>query len=179
MRRVSLLGATGSIGDSALDVVARHPDRYAVEALAANRNVAKLAGLCRRFRPAIAAMLDPDAALALERDLGGAGLPTRVLAGPQGILEAATCAGADTVLAAIVGAAGLAPTLAAARCGKRVMIANKEALARMNEILTEAVDVLKVQGTPTTYLNGERFDQAADYEALDKKLQELLAKKPN
>ncbi|MCC6378608.1 MAG: 1-deoxy-D-xylulose-5-phosphate reductoisomerase [Burkholderiales bacterium] len=128
MRRVSLLGATGSIGDSALDVVARHPDRYAVEALAANRNVAKLAGLCRRFRPAIAAMLDPDAALALERDLGGAGLPTRVLAGPQGILEAATCAGADTVLAAIVGAAGLAPTLAAARCGKRVMIANKEAL---------------------------------------------------
>ncbi len=58
-------------------------------------------------------------------------------------------------------------------------LSNKEALARMNEILTEAVDVLKVQGTPTTYLNGERFDQAADYEALDKKLQELLAKKPN
>jgi 1-deoxy-D-xylulose-5-phosphate reductoisomerase len=128
MRRVSLLGATGSIGDSALDVIARHPQRYAVEALAAHRNVAKLAALCRRFRPAIAALLDADAARALERDLAGAGLPTRVLAGPAGLVEAACAIGADTVLAAIVGAAGLEPTLAAARAGKRLLVANKEAL---------------------------------------------------
>ncbi len=128
MRRVSLLGATGSIGDSALDVVARHPDRYAVAALAAHRNVAKLASLCRRFRPAVAALLDADAARALDRELAGEGLPTRVVAGPAGLVEAATIAEADTVLAAIVGAAGLEPTLAAARAGKRLLIANKEAL---------------------------------------------------
>ncbi|CAG0986128.1 1-deoxy-D-xylulose-5-phosphate reductoisomerase [Burkholderiales bacterium] len=128
MRRVSLLGATGSIGDSTLDVIARHPDRYSVEALAAHRNADKLASLCRRFRPAVAALLDVDAARALERDLAGEGLPTRVVAGPSGLIEAATVPGADTVLAAIVGAAGLEPTLAAARAGKRLLIANKEAL---------------------------------------------------
>ncbi|HET9340238.1 MAG TPA: 1-deoxy-D-xylulose-5-phosphate reductoisomerase [Casimicrobiaceae bacterium] len=128
MRRVSLLGATGSIGDSALDVIARHPERYAVAALAAHRNVAKLAALCRRFRPGIAAMLDLDAARALERELAGQGLPTRVLAGPAGLVEAACATEADTVLAAIVGASGLEPTLAAARAGKRLLVANKEAL---------------------------------------------------
>jgi len=128
MRRVSLLGATGSIGDSALDVIARHPDRFAVAALAAHRNAKKLAALCRRFRPAIAALLDVDAARALERELAGDGLPTRVLAGPEGLIEAARCREADTVLAAIVGAAGLEPTLAAARAGKRLLVANKEAL---------------------------------------------------
>jgi len=128
MRRVSLLGATGSIGDSALDVIARHPGRYAVSALAAHRNVAKMAAACRRFRPAFAAMLDPGAALALERDLAGAGLPTRVGAGPAALVEAATLADADTVVAAIVGAAGLAPTIAAARAGKRLLVANKEAM---------------------------------------------------
>ncbi len=115
MRRVSLLGATGSIGDSALDVVARHPGRYAVEALAANRNAAKMAALCRRFRPAVAAMLDPEAARTLERELDGAGLRTRVVAGAEGLAEVATLPSADTVVAAIVGAAGLGPTLAAAR----------------------------------------------------------------
>ena len=83
MRRVSLLGATGSIGDSALDVIARHPDHYAVEALAAHRNAGKLAALCRRFRPAVAALLDLDAARALEREIAPDGLPTRVLAGPE------------------------------------------------------------------------------------------------
>ncbi|MEO8486847.1 MAG: 1-deoxy-D-xylulose-5-phosphate reductoisomerase [Betaproteobacteria bacterium] len=128
MRRVSLLGATGSIGDSALDVIARHPERYAVVALAAHRNATKLAALCRRFRPSIAALLDLDAARLLECELAASGLPTRVLAGPSGLVEAARCAEADTVLAAIVGAAGLEPTLAAARAGKRLLVANKEAL---------------------------------------------------
>jgi 1-deoxy-D-xylulose-5-phosphate reductoisomerase len=127
-RRVSLLGATGSIGDSALDVIARHPGRYAVEALAAHRNATKMAALCRRFRPAVAAMLDHEAARTLERELAGAGLPTRVIGGAEGLVEVATRPAADTVLAAIVGAAGLGPTLAAARAGKRLLIANKEAL---------------------------------------------------
>jgi len=138
MRRVSLLGATGSIGDSALDVIARHPDLYAVEALAAHRNAGKLAALCRRFRPAVAALLDLDAARALEREIAPDGLPTRVLAGPAGLVEAATIAGADTVLAAIVGAAGLEPTLAAARAGRRLLIANKEALVIGGEVFMRA-----------------------------------------
>jgi 1-deoxy-D-xylulose-5-phosphate reductoisomerase len=128
MRRVALLGATGSIGDSALDVIARHPERYAVAALAAHRNAAKLGALCRRFRPAVAALLDVEAARTLAADLAGAGLATRVLAGPEGLEAAAALDEADTVLAAIVGAAGLSPTLAAARAGKRILLANKEAL---------------------------------------------------
>ncbi len=128
MRRVSLLGATGSIGDSTLDVIARHPDRFAVVALAAHRNWQKLAALCRRFRPAWAAMLDPNAARALESALAADGTRTRVLAGARGLAEIAALPDVDTVLAAIVGAAGLEPTLAAARTGKRILLANKEAL---------------------------------------------------
>jgi 1-deoxy-D-xylulose-5-phosphate reductoisomerase len=128
LRHVSLLGASGSIGDSALDVIARHPDRFVVVALAAHRQWEKLAALCRRYRPLVAALLDPAAARSLEQALAGQGLPTRVLAGEAGLIEAATLPEADTVLAAIVGAAGLAPTLAAARAGKRILLANKEAL---------------------------------------------------
>jgi 1-deoxy-D-xylulose-5-phosphate reductoisomerase len=99
-----------------------------VAALAAHRNVAKLGALCRRFRPAVAALLDVEAARTLAADLAGAGLATRVLAGPEGLEAAAALDEADTVLAAIVGAAGLSPTLAAARAGKRILLANKEAL---------------------------------------------------
>ena len=128
LRKVSLLGATGSIGDSTLDVIARHPERFDVVALAAHRRWEKLAELCRRHRPGVAAMLDVDAARSLERALAGEGLPTRVVAGAAGLTVAATLPEADTVLAAIVGAAGLAPTLAAARAGKRILLANKEAL---------------------------------------------------
>ena len=139
VRVVSLLGATGSIGDSTLDVIARHPDRYAVGALAAHRQWEKLAVLCERFRPEVAALLDVDAARALERALAGRGLPTRVLAGEEGVCVAATLPAADTVLAAIVGAAGLAPTLAAARAGKRILLANKEALVIGGAVFMAAV----------------------------------------
>jgi 1-deoxy-D-xylulose-5-phosphate reductoisomerase len=127
-RTISVLGATGSIGDSALDVIAQHPDRFSVVALTAHRQWEKLAQLCVRHRPGVAALSDPDAAHALERALAGQGLPTRVLAGEAGVIEAAALAGADTVVAAIVGAAGLKPTLAAATAGKRILLANKEAL---------------------------------------------------
>jgi 1-deoxy-D-xylulose-5-phosphate reductoisomerase len=127
-RSISLLGATGSIGDSTLDVVERHPDRFSIAALAARSQWQKLAELCRRFSPELAALLDRDAARALAEALRRDGIGTRVVAGPEGMIEAATLATADTVVAAIVGAAGLAPALAAARAGKRILLANKEAL---------------------------------------------------
>ncbi len=128
MKRVTLLGATGSIGESALDVIARHPQRFAVAALAAHSNAEKLADLCRRHRPPYAAMADRGAARDLAQRLAADAVGTRVLAGPEGLAEVAALPEADTVLAAIVGAAGLAPTLAAARAGKRILLANKEAL---------------------------------------------------
>ena len=127
-RQVVVLGATGSIGDSTLDVVGRHPDRFAVAALAAHRQWRKLAALCHRHRPQLAALLDTEAAALLERELAGSGLPTRVLGGEAGVCAVAALPDADTVVAAIVGAAGLRPTLAAARAGKRILLANKEAL---------------------------------------------------
>jgi len=128
MRTVILLGATGSIGESTLDVIARHPARYRVGALTAHRNADALFALCRRFRPPLAAMLDERAARGLRDALAREGVPTRVVSGPEGLVEAATLPEADTLVAAIVGAAGLAPTLAAARAGKRILLANKEAL---------------------------------------------------
>jgi 1-deoxy-D-xylulose-5-phosphate reductoisomerase len=128
MRTLALLGATGSIGDSTLDVAAQHPQRFRIGAVAANHNWRKLLEVCRRFRPECAALLDPAAARELERALREERIDTRVSAGAQGLVEVATWPTADTVLAAIVGAAGLAPTLAAARAGKRMLIANKEAL---------------------------------------------------
>ena len=140
MRRLALLGATGSIGESTLDVAARHPDRFAVVALAAHRNWEKLALLCRRFRPEVAALVDEDAARALEHALAGTGIPTRVRGGTTGLIEVATLASADTVLAAIVGAAGFAPTLAAARAGTRSLRANKEALVIGGALFMAAVD---------------------------------------
>ena len=140
MRRLTLLGATGSIGASTLDVVARHPDRFDVVALAAHSNADKLAVLCRRFRPAYAALADHDAASALQRTLANDGIATRVLAGVEGLAELAELPEVDTVLAAIVGAAGLRPTLAAAHAGKRILLANKEALVMGGAVFMDAVN---------------------------------------
>jgi 1-deoxy-D-xylulose-5-phosphate reductoisomerase len=134
---VSVLGATGSVGVSTLDVLGRHPDKYRVVALTANRDVAKLAEQCRRFRPEIAAMADADSAAALAREL--ADLPgTRVLGGVEGVTEAAIHPEAAQVMAAIVGAAGLLPTLAAVRAGKRILLANKEALVVSGQLFMDA-----------------------------------------
>jgi 1-deoxy-D-xylulose-5-phosphate reductoisomerase len=140
VRKLTLLGATGSIGDSTLDVVARHPGRFTVTALAAHSNAAKLADLCRRFRPVYAALSDRDAASQLQRELAREGVPTRVLAGAAGLAEVASLPEVDTVLAAIVGAAGLAPTLAAVRAGKRILLANKEALVMGGALFMAAVE---------------------------------------
>ena len=120
-------------------MVARHPDRFRVAALAANTDWEKLAALCRTHRPAYAAMQDVAAARALAHALAADGVATRVLDGPAGLAFVAALPEVDTVLAAIVGAAGLAPTLAAARAGKRILLANKEALVIGGQLFMRAV----------------------------------------
>lgn len=134
---LTILGSTGSIGVSTLDVVARHPDQYRVQALTANRDVEGLLAQCQRFQPAYAVMADPDAALLLERRLRDAGLAVEVLAGVEGLEQVASMDSVHYVMAAIVGAAGLLPTLAAARSGKRVLLANKEALVVSGELFMQ------------------------------------------
>jgi 1-deoxy-D-xylulose-5-phosphate reductoisomerase len=136
---VAILGATGSIGKSALDVIARHPDRYRVVALTAHANVEALIGLCARFRPDLAVIADPARERALRAGLAAAGLKTQGLAGADALSAAATAPGTDTVVAAIVGAAGLVSTLAAARAGRRILLANKEAIVCAGSLLMDAV----------------------------------------
>ncbi|MEO8136742.1 MAG: 1-deoxy-D-xylulose-5-phosphate reductoisomerase, partial [Betaproteobacteria bacterium] len=133
MRHVAILGSTGSIGINTLDVIARHPDRYAVTALAANVNWEKLLEQCLRFQPRVAALLDEVAAAALDAALRKAGSETQVWSGVAGVAAIGALGDADTVVAAIVGAAGLASTLAAARAGKRILLANKETLVLAGE----------------------------------------------
>jgi 1-deoxy-D-xylulose-5-phosphate reductoisomerase len=136
---VCVLGSTGSVGENTLDVLARHPDRFRLVALGAHRNVAKLADQVRRWRPPYAVLADPSAARELQRTLGDQVPGTRVLAGAQGLIEVATLSETDCVMAAIVGAAGLASTLAAARAGKRLLLANKESLVMAGPLLMAAV----------------------------------------
>ncbi|NJD33252.1 MAG: 1-deoxy-D-xylulose-5-phosphate reductoisomerase [Betaproteobacteria bacterium] len=126
--KLTILGATGSIGVSTLDVVARHPDRFEVVALTGHSQVDVLAAQCRQFRPAFAVVADATAARQLAGLLGDTGVRTEVLYGVDALVEVASLPEVDAVMAAIVGAAGLRPTLAAARAGKRVLLANKEAL---------------------------------------------------
>ncbi len=137
-RRIALLGATGSIGTSALDVIARHPDRFQVHALSAHSDVEKLVGLCRQFRPACAVIADEARQGALKDGLRAAGLPTIALAGAQALVDVAADPGSDTVVAAIVGAAGMASTIAAARQGKRLLLANKESVVLAGQVLVQA-----------------------------------------
>lgn len=138
MRRVAVLGATGSIGSSALDVIARHPDRLQAQTLVAGRNVEALIALCRTHRPAHAAIADEQGYAALRDGLRTAGLDTEAHAGMAAIDALAADRDNDTVVAAIVGAAGLSSTLAAARAGKRLLLANKESLVLAGELLTAA-----------------------------------------
>ncbi|PID34215.1 MAG: 1-deoxy-D-xylulose-5-phosphate reductoisomerase, partial [Thiotrichales bacterium] len=127
-KAITVLGSTGSIGVSTLDVVARHPDRFHIYALTANRNTAKLFEQCQQFKPRYAVMAEESAAEELQGLLRGVGSETEVLAGARALASVASDVAVDYVMAAIVGAAGLLPTLAAARAGKRVLLANKEAL---------------------------------------------------
>jgi 1-deoxy-D-xylulose-5-phosphate reductoisomerase len=137
MQSITILGATGSIGVSTLDVLARHPDKYRVYALSAHERVDALAAQCRVFRPQRAVVGSPEAAVRLRGLL--AGLPIDVAHGEAALCEIASSPDTDTVMAAIVGAAGLAPTLAAARAGKKVLLANKEALVMSGQLFMDAV----------------------------------------
>src|SRR5437764_3208408 len=139
MQHITILGATGSIGASTLDVLARHPDKYRVYALSAYARVDELAEQCRRFRPRRAVVGTPEAASRLAGLLSGLGLGIDVAYGEQALCEIASSPDTDTVMAAIVGAAGLAPRLAAARAGKKVLLANKEALVMSGQLFMDAV----------------------------------------
>ena len=138
-QRLTVLGATGSIGQSTLDVVARHPDRFEVFALSAQRQADKLLEQCLRFSPRFAVMGEAAAADRLRAALRAAGRDTEVLCGEEALERVAAAEAVDMVMAAIVGAAGLRPTLAAARAGKKILLANKEALVLSGQLLIDAV----------------------------------------
>ena len=140
LRNVAVLGATGSIGASALDVIARHPGRYRARVLAAGHNVDALVALCVAHRPDHAVIADEESYLRLRDGLADAGLPTQAHAGTPALDELVSGPECDTVVAAIVGAAGLSSTLAAARAGKRLLLANKESLVLAGELVTRAAD---------------------------------------
>ena len=138
MQRVAILGATGSIGASALDVIAHHPDRMRASVLAAGTRVDALLALCRVHRPAHAVIADAGAYAALRDGLRDAGLETEAHAGAEALDSLVAGDACDSVVAAIVGAAGLSSTLAAARAGKRLLLANKESLVLAGELLMQA-----------------------------------------
>lgn len=138
-QRITVLGATGSIGLSTLDVVARHPDRYQVFALSGYSRIDELLALCVRHRPAFAVVPSAEAAQRLRESLAAVGCATEVLEGEAGLCQVASAAEVDAVMAAIVGAAGLRPTLAAVEAGKKVLLANKEALVMSGALFMEAV----------------------------------------
>ncbi len=140
-RNIAILGATGSIGASALDVIARHPQRFHATALSAHHNVAALTDLCILYQPELAVIAEPTLLDQLAQALKTAGLKTRPAAGQSGLIEAASGTHCDTVLAAIVGAAGLPSTLAAAQAGKRLLLANKESAVMAGPLLQTALDV--------------------------------------
>jgi 1-deoxy-D-xylulose-5-phosphate reductoisomerase len=138
-QRIAVLGSTGSVGVNTLDVIARHPDRFEVVALSAATQVELMLQQCGRFQPAFAVMADEDAGRALAQKVEAAGLDTAVLWGQRALEEMAAHESLDTVMAAIVGAAGLASCLSAARAGKRLLLANKEALVVGGELFIDAV----------------------------------------
>jgi len=174
MKGICILGATGSIGVSTLDVVSRHPDLYRVVALTANGNIDALFQQCTQHRPDYAVVVDEAKAVEFRAKIAASPLADIiVLSGPQALEQVATLACVDTVMAAIVGAAGLLPTLAAAKAGKTVLLANKEALVMSGQIFMQAVSasgatLLPIdsehnaifQCMPANYVAGHRAKQA-------------------
>ena len=139
MNDVAVLGATGSIGGSTLDVIARHPQRFRATVLTAHRQVEALVALCVQHRPQLAVIADPTLEAELSHRLASAGVRCEVASGHAALTAAAASNLCDTVVAAIVGAAGLDSTLAAARAGKRLLLANKESIVMAGPLLLEAV----------------------------------------
>lgn len=135
MMNITILGATGSIGEQTLDIIARHSDKYNVVALTANRNHERLFQLCQIFKPTYAVMIEPTAAKSLQTAVTTAGLRTQVLLGAEEQVQVAALDEVECVVAGIVGAAGLLPTLSAIRAGKRVLFANKEPLIMAGDLM--------------------------------------------
>lgn len=138
-QRLTVLGSTGSIGKNTLDVAARHPERFEVYALSASTQVELLLAQCARFKPRYAVMASPAHAAQLRQRIAAEGLATEVLSGPAALTEISALPEVDAVMAAIVGAAGLEPCLAAARAGKKLLLANKEALVVGGELFMQQV----------------------------------------
>ena len=147
-QRLTILGSTGSVGANTLDVVARHRERFEVLALTARHQSDTLFQQCLQFRPRTAVMLDPAAARELQQRLRQSGSDCEVRCGTEALEEVASDPGVDTVMAAIVGIAGLRPTLAAARTGKKILLANKEALVTAGAVLMDAVRVGRAKLLP-------------------------------
>lgn len=139
MKGICILGATGSIGVNTLDVAARHPDKYKIVALSANSQVDRLVEQCEKYQPEYAVMANETAATELKIKLEAVNSTVNVLSGNDGLETIASLTQVDYVMAAIVGAAGLKPTLAAARAGKRILLANKEALVMSGQIFMDEV----------------------------------------
>ncbi|MBA0216676.1 1-deoxy-D-xylulose-5-phosphate reductoisomerase [Pectobacterium brasiliense] len=139
MKQLTILGSTGSIGVSSLAVIKANPDKFAVRALSAGYNVKLMLEQCLTFQPAYASMADEASATALRQQLAEYGCKTEVLAGEQAACDLAALEGVDQVMAAIVGAAGLLPTLAAIHAGKQVLLANKESLVTCGRLFMDAV----------------------------------------
>ncbi|MFN0004768.1 MAG: 1-deoxy-D-xylulose-5-phosphate reductoisomerase [Burkholderiaceae bacterium] len=151
-KRISILGSTGSIGTNTLDVLARHADAFEVFALSAHRQVDLMLEQCVSVKPSFAVMVDPQAAKALEEKIKHTGVPTRVLSGKEALDTIASHPDVDIVMAAIVGAAGLSSCLSAARAGKRLLLANKEALVVGAEVFTST---LKAHGATLLPIDSE------------------------
>ncbi len=139
-RRVAILGSTGSIGTNTLDVISRHPEKFEVFALSGATQIDLMLAQCERFKPTFAVMASDTHAAKLEERLSSEGLATRVIRGPDAISQIASHEQVDTVMAAIVGAAGLASCIAAAKAGKQLLLANKEALVVGSEVFLKAVE---------------------------------------
>ena len=140
MQHITILGSTGSIGTNTLDVIARHPDKFKAFALTASTQVDALLAQVQRFAPQYAVMADPASAKRLADRVMAEGLDTQVLSGPEGLVQVSADERVDSVMAAIVGAAGLSPCMAAARAGKKLMLANKEALVVGSGCFMSAVE---------------------------------------
>ncbi len=145
---ISVLGSTGSIGISTLDVIAQHPERYRAVGLAANTDVEGLFQQCERFQPTVVAMADEASAAELAKRLASIGSSIEVLAGEAGVIAIAELTNAEMVMAAIVGAAGLTPTLAAVRKGKRILLANKESLVVAGDLFMREAKAHKASVLP-------------------------------
>jgi 1-deoxy-D-xylulose-5-phosphate reductoisomerase len=170
MKGITILGSTGSIGVSTLDVIARHPDRYRVVALTANQDVERMLAQCKQFRPSVAVMADEQSGRQLAKGLVEQGIATEVLCGLRGLETAAAMRDADYVMAAIVGAAGLLPTLSAVRAGKRVLLANKEVLVMagrlfMQEAAEHGAEILPIDSEHNAVFQCLPPDAARDLDA--------------